>query len=168
MIRPGSPRARALRPGNGLVDVELTWIEGRFEQQVRFGRVAAERVIDAHKRIVSFYEGATFCLLEYRSCDRGQVGWRLDVLVATVAGSSSSSLFGDAHGAEILLSVVEVPLIQAVLREIDLIEAAGIDACDAAPDHWRHVDAQLVAAAPFRPYSAERHAAWLRRQEVER
>lgn len=168
MLRSGSPRARAQRPGSGLVDVELTWIEGRVEQQIRFGRVATERVIDAHKRIVSFREGATFCLLGYRSRGRDRAEWRLDVLAATAAGRSYSLLSGDAHGAEILLSVVEVPLVEAVLREIDLIEAAGIDACDAAPDHWRHIDAQLAAAAPFRPYSAARHDAWLRRRETER
>ena len=34
-------------PGTALTEVELTWIEGRHEQWIRFGRVAAERILNS-------------------------------------------------------------------------------------------------------------------------
>ena len=45
---------------------------------------------------------------------------------------------------------------------------AGIDACDTAPDHWRHVAHWMNAGEAPRPYTAERHQAWLRRREIAR
>ena len=49
----------------------------------------------------------------------------------------------------------------------DNIKAVGIDACDAAPEHWRHVGNRIAAGMPFRPYGRDRHAAWLRRRAIE-
>ena len=49
----------------------------------------------------------------------------------------------------------------------DAAEAAGVDPCDAAPDHWRHVANRIAAGQPPRPYTLERHRAWLKRREIE-
>ena len=47
-----------------------------------------------------------------------------------------------------------------------IVEALGIDPEDAAPDHWRHVHARLLANEPPRPYTQARHRAWLKRRHV--
>ena len=48
-----------------------------------------------------------------------------------------------------------------------IAEAAGVDPCDAAPDHWRHVANRIAAGHQPRPYTLERHRAWLKRREIE-
>jgi hypothetical protein len=54
-----------------------------------------------------------------------------------------------------------------VLEAIAAIEAAGVDPCDVAPDHWRHVHSRLSAGERPRPYTAERHRAWFKRKAIE-
>ena len=51
---------------------------------------------------------------------------------------------------------------------VEAIEAAGVDPCDAAPDHWRHVHNRITAGQAPRAYTMERHRAWLKRREIER
>lgn len=151
---------------SGLTDVELTWIEGRLEQQLRFGRVAAERSGGPHKRIASFRPGASFGLLGCTRNDLGCVFWSLVIIRTVAPGAPYATYPGVQPGEEILLSLSDLEPIRAVCREIDMIEASGVDACDVSPDHWRHIGQRLAAALPFRSYSAERHAAWLRRGEA--
>ncbi|ALJ13406.1 DUF2840 domain-containing protein [Sphingopyxis macrogoltabida] len=153
-------------PASGLTDVELTWIEGRLEQQLRFGRVAAERSGGPHKRIASFRPGATFGLIGCTADDLGCVFWSLAIVRAVAPGAPFSTHPAVRPGGEILLSLSNLEPIRAVCREIDMIEASGVDACDVSPDHWRHIGQRLAAALPFRSYSAERHAAWLRHNEA--
>ncbi len=70
-------------------------------------------------------------------------------------------------GGDILLKIEGWPKVQQVLRHIDAVEAAGIDPCEVAADHWRHVANRLSAGHEPRPYTAERHQAWLKRREIE-
>lgn len=153
-------------PANGLTDVEMTWIEGRLEQQLRFGRVAAERSGGPHKRIASFRPDATFGLIGCTAGDLGRMFWSLSIVRAVVPGAPFGTHPGVHPGGEILLSLSDLEPIRAVCREIDMIEASGVDACDVSPDHWRHIGQRLAIALPFRSYSTERHAAWLRRGEA--
>ena len=152
------PPAGVRLPASGLTDVEMTWIEGRLEQQLRFGRVAAEQSGGPHKRIASFRPGATFGLIGCTMNDLGCLFWSLAIVRATHPAVQP--------GGEILLSLSDLEPIRAVCREIDMIEASGVDACDVSPDHWRHIGQRLATALPFRAYSAERHAEWLRRGEA--
>lgn len=58
------PPAPGVQPveatASGLTDLELTWIEQRLEHWLRFGRVAAERIVSRRTRIVSFRPEAVF------------------------------------------------------------------------------------------------------------
>ncbi|MEN2262636.1 DUF2840 domain-containing protein, partial [Enterococcus faecalis] len=58
------------------------------------------------------------------------------------------------------------PKVEQVLRHIDAVETLGIDACNVAPDHWRHVGNRIGAGHEPRAYTLERHAAWLKRREI--
>jgi hypothetical protein len=70
-------------------------------------------------------------------------------------------------GGEILLTVDGWPKVRQVLQLVDDVEAVGLDACDVAPDHWRHVANRMSVGQAPRAYTPERHHAWLKRREIE-
>lgn len=150
----------------GLTDVELTWIAGRLEQWLRFGRVAADRIVDRRTRISSFRPGAVFALVRWTSNDFGTVHSSIAIVAAVAPGSPYATHPFIQPGGELLLRLDGWPKVEKVLKAIDAIELAGVDPCDVAPDHWRHIGSQLAAGLPFRPYGPDRHAAWLRRKAI--
>ena len=152
---------------DALTEVELTWIEGRHEQWSRFGRVAAERILSRRTRVSCFRPGAVFAFVRWTSNDFGTIHSTIAIAMAVAPGEPYATLPFVRPGAEILARIDGWTRVQKVLGAIDAVEAAGIDACDAAPDHWRHVGNRIEGGLPFRPYSLERHTAWLRRRAVE-
>lgn len=158
---PTSPR------GGALTEVELTWIEGRHELWIRFGRVAAERILSRATRVMVFRPGAIFAHVRRTSNDFGTIHSNIAIAAAAAPGGAYATLPFVRPGAEILARIDGWPKVKKVLEAIDAVEAAGIDACDAAPDHWRHVGNRIAAGVPFRPYGTDRHEAWLRRRAIE-
>jgi len=153
--------------GDGLTHVELTWIEKRIEHWIRFGRVAREQIVDRRRRVVSFRPGAVFAFVRWASNDYGTINSRIDIVRAVAAGEPFTTLPFVRPGGDILLKIEGWPKVSQVLAAIDATEAAGVDACDAAPDHWRHVANRIAAGQQPRPYTLERHRAWLKRREIE-
>jgi len=154
-------------PGSALTEVELTWIEKRYEQWIRFGRIATDRIINRRTRIVGFRPGTTFAFVRWLSNDFGTVHSSIDIVTAVAPGEPYTTLPFVRPGGEILLHIEGWPKVAQVLQAIDAVEATGVDPCDAPPDHWRHVGNRLSAGMPVRAYTAERHAAWLRRKALE-
>jgi len=153
--------------GSSLTEVELTWIEKRYEHWIRFGRVAAERVISRSTRIAAFRPGVTFAFVRWMSNDYGTIQSSIAIVTAVAPGEPYTTYPFIRPGGELLLHIEGWPKVAQVLEAIDAVDATGVDPCDASPDHWRHVGNRIAAGLPFRPYSAERHAAWLRRKAVE-
>ena len=122
-----------------LTQVELTWYEKRTEHWIRFGRFAEEKILDRRRRIVSFKPGSVFAFVRWASNDFGTVISRIDGW----------------------------PKVELVLQAIDAVEAIGVDPITVAPDHWRHVHNRLTAGGEPRPYTRERHNAWLLRRRAE-
>jgi len=150
-----------------LTHVHLTWVEGQLEQWIRFGKVAGERIIDRRRRVVSFRAGDIFAFVRWRSNGVGTIQSRLVIVVPVVVDAAYSTVPGVDPGGEILLRLSGWPKVQRALQAIDAVEATAVDPVDAAPDHWRHVDNRLAAGMMPRPYSAERHRAWLLRRELQ-
>lgn len=148
-------------------DVELIWIEKRLEHWIRFGRVAAERIMTRKTRVVSFRPDAVFAFVRWAANDYGTVHSRIDILRAARQGEGYTTVPFVRPGGELYLSIQGWAKVRAVLAAIDAVEAAGVDPCDAAPDHWRHVHNRLSIGARPRIYTAERHAAWLKRKAIE-
>lgn len=71
-------------------------------------------------------------------------------------------------GGDVLLRLAGWPKVEKVLQAIDTVEALGIDPADAAPEHWRHIHNRLSVGETPRPYTHNRHQAWLHRQSVSR
>lgn len=167
-----SPRPRgsaAARPGAvrlPLTDVELIWIEKRLEHWIRFGRIAAERIVTRRTRIVSFRPDAVFAFIRWSANDYGTVHSRIDIVRAVAAGEGYTTLPFVRPGGELLLSIEGWPKVQKVLAAIDTVETSGVDPRDAAPDHWRHVANRIAAGETPRAYTPERHTAWLKRKAL--
>ena len=118
-------------------------------------------------RVVGFRPGAIFAFVRWASNDFGTIISCIDVVRAVAANEPYTTLPFVRPGGDILLKIDGWPKVQQVLAAIDAVEAAGIDPCDAAPDHWRHVHNRIAAGHQPRVYTLERHNAWLKRREIE-
>ncbi|WP_025828227.1 DUF2840 domain-containing protein [Acetobacter okinawensis] len=151
---------------DALTHVELTHIDKRVENWVRFGHKAQEQILDRRRRIFSFRSGSVFAFVRWAANDFGTVASRIDILRAVAPGEPCQTVPFVRPGGEILLRVTGWPKVQQVLRHIDAVEEASIDVCAVAPDYWRHVGNRLNAGEQPRPYTMARHRAWLRRREI--
>jgi len=162
----GGPLPRA-HLTDSLTHVELTHIEKRIENWIRFGREAHEQVLDRRRRLFSYRPGSIFAFVRWASNDFGTIISRIDIVRAVAPGEAYQTLPFVRPGGEILLKIEGWPKVEQVLRHIDAVEALGIDACDVAPDHWRHVGNRIGAGHEPRAYTLARHQAWLKRREIE-
>jgi hypothetical protein len=153
-------------PPPGLTHVELIWLEKRIEHWIRFGRDAAETILDRRRRVLSFAPGSIFAFVRWAANDFGTIISRIDIVRAVNSGEPYSTLPFVRPGGEILLRITGWPKVERVLQAIDAVEQTGIDSADACPDHWRHVHNRLAAGFEPRPYTPERHAAWLARRRI--
>ncbi|MEI9986075.1 MAG: DUF2840 domain-containing protein [Aliidongia sp.] len=149
-----------------LTHVELVWYEEKIEQWIRFGRDVAEQILDRRRRILSFAPGSILAYVRWASNDFGTVVSRIDILRAVMPGEAYSTVPYVRPGGEILLRISGWPKVERVLQAIDDVEQLGIDPADACPDHWRHIQNRLAAGEAPRPYTQERHRAWLLRREI--
>lgn len=155
------------RDAAGLTHVELTWIEGKIEHWIRFGRDVGERIMTRRRRVLSFAPERIFGFVRWASNDYGTVVSRIDIVRAVAPGQPYQTLPFVTPGGELLLRQTGWPKVERVLQAIDAAEALGIDAADVAPDYWRHVHNRLTANLAPRIYAPVQHQAWLQRQRGE-
>ena len=148
----------------GRTRVDLLWIERRIERWIRFGRLVEDQILDRQRRRVAFAQDSVFAYVRWASNDFGTLVSRIDILRAVNPGEPWQTVPGVTPGGEILLRVTGWPKVQRVFEAIDAVDALNIDPADAAPDHWRHVHNRLAAQESPRPYTLERHRAWLARK----
>ncbi|WEX09190.1 DUF2840 domain-containing protein [Chelativorans sp. AA-79] len=149
-----------------LTRVELRWVEKKIEYWIRFGHTTGEQILDRNRRIVSFRPGAVFAFVRWAANDYGTVISRIDIVRTVAPGNAYQTLPFVRPGGEILLKLQSWPKVEDVLRHVDAVEALGVDPAEADPDHWRHVAHWMNAGETPRPYTTERHQAWLRRREI--
>ena len=162
----GGP-APIAQTSDSLTQVELTWIEKRIENWIRFGQEVRDEVLDRRRRIFSYRPGSVFAFVRWAANDFGTTSSRIDIVRAVEPNEPYQTLPFVRPGGDILLKIEGWPKVEQVLRHIDAVEAADIDACEVAPDHWRHVGNRIGAGHQPRPYTADRHQAWLKRREIE-
>ena len=158
---PGYPRPETL------TQVDLAWIEKRLQHWIRFGRPVRDDIRDRRRRTIAFRPGSVFAFIQWAANDYGTILSRIDIVRAVGAGEAFQTVPNVRPGGELLLYMDGWPKVQSVLQHIDVIEAADIDACEVSPDHWRHLHHSLSAKVAPRAYTKLRHAAWLKRREVE-
>jgi hypothetical protein len=153
-------------PVNGQVQIDLTWIPGKIEHRVMFGRSVSERATDSHRRTATFAQGMIFAVMRWASSDLGLTVVRLEILRAAKPGSVATRIPFVRPAVDILLRVSGWADVQRVVHIIDAIKAAGIDPADAAPDYWQHVGNRLAAGERPSPYTRTRHLAWRLRRRI--
>ena len=60
----GGPSPAAL-PHDTLTHVELTWVEKKIENWIRFGMHAHEQILDRRRRVLSFRPGTIFAFVRW-------------------------------------------------------------------------------------------------------
>ena len=172
MSGAAAPRARdgsmPVAPhADSFTHVELTWIEKRIENWIRFGREAHDQVLDRRRRVLSFRPGSIFAFVRWAANDFGTIISRIDIVRAVEPGEAYQTLPFVRPGGEILLKIEGWPKVEDVLRHVDAIEAIGIEADAVSPEHWRHVHNRMAAAQQPRAYTLEQHRAFLLRRKVQ-
>lgn len=147
--------------------VELTWIEKKTENWIRFGHDTYEQILDRRRRVMGFAPNSAFAFVRWAANEFGTVISRIDIVRAVGAGEPFQTLPFVRPGGDILLKIEGWPKVERVLQAIDAIEAMGVDPVDVSPDHWRHVHNRLTAGEAPRAYSAEQHQAFLLRRRAE-
>lgn len=146
--------------------VELTWIEGRIERWLRFGRIVQETIKSRSVSMVGVDPGSVFAFVRWAANDYGTVESRIDILQAAFPGEHYSTVPFVTPGGLSLLRLSGWPKAEAVLLCIDQIEAEDIAPEEVCPDHWRHVHNRLSCNLEPRPYTPFRHEAWLKRRAL--
>lgn len=121
---PVSPRTSA--GDTPLTRVSLAYVEHRINLYLRFGQPLRELRLDRWRRCASFAPGAVFCRVRWESNDYGTTRWQLMVLQACTPGEHMQRMAGIRPGARLLLCAEGEARVQAVLQQIDAIEALGI------------------------------------------
>ncbi|WP_342629766.1 DUF2840 domain-containing protein [Nguyenibacter vanlangensis] len=149
-----------------VTQVEVTWIEKRIEHWIRFGHPVEDRILDRRRRLMSFMPGSVFAFVRWAANDYGTVVSCIDIVRAVGAQEAFQTVPFVRPGGESLLRQSGWPKVRRVLEAIDGIEAQKIDPCAVAPEHWRHLHNRMLAGQAPRPYTRERHDAWMRRRAV--
>ena len=153
---PERPAGTRMGDDPQLTHVTLVWREGQHEDWIKFGNPVAERIRSRSERIESYMAGQVFAFV--RST--------LDVVQAVSSGEHCATVPQVDPGGALLLSVHGWPKVAQVFGLIDAIEASGIDPCDVAPEHWRHIHNRMAGRLTSRDYTPARHQAWLQRKAL--
>jgi Protein of unknown function (DUF2840) len=163
---PHSLTTDGLSSDRQLTHVTLVWLKGRREDWLKFGKPVASHIIDRRCRQESYAAGQIFALACWAANEYGTTRSCLYIVRAACAGEQVIPVPQVDPGGDLLLSVHGWPKVATVYRLIDAIEASGIDPCEVAPDHWRHIHNRIAAREAPRGYSPARHRAWLQRKRL--
>lgn len=161
-----SQLANGLSDDRQLTHVTLVWLKERREDWLKFGKPVASHIIDRKCRRESYCPGQIFGLVCWTANDYGTSHSSLYIVRAVRPGEQVIPVPQVDPGGDLLLSVHGWPKVSSVFRLIDAIEASGIDPCEVAPDHWRHIHNRIAARETPRGYSPARHRAWLQRKRL--
>lgn len=151
---------------SGRTTIELTWIEGRIERWLRFGRIVQETIKSRSVRVVGVDPGSVVAFVRWAANDYGTIESRIDILQATRPGERYSTVPFVTPGGMSLLRLSGWPKVESVLLAVDQIEAESIAPEEVCPDHWRHIHNRLSCNLEPRRYTPFRHDAWLKRRAL--
>ncbi|TGW04702.1 DUF2840 domain-containing protein, partial [Mesorhizobium sp. M2D.F.Ca.ET.145.01.1.1] len=100
---------------DGLTHVELTWVEKKIEYWIRFGSVAQEKILDRHRRVVSFRPRTVFAFVRWAANDFGTIISRVDIVRVVAEGEAHQTLPFVRPGGDILLRSDGWPKVERVL-----------------------------------------------------
>ncbi|NHN89421.1 DUF2840 domain-containing protein [Acetobacter conturbans] len=122
-----------------MTPLELTWLEKRIEQWLRFGHPLEMQRLDRYRRRLYFAPGAVFALMRWTQTDDGAAACCIDIVRASQAGEPRERLAFVPTGAERLLHCAGWPQVRTVLRSIEALERRRINLVQVEPDYWRQL-----------------------------
>jgi len=149
-----------------LTRVSLAYIERQFKLYLRFGEPAHMLRIDRWRRCAVFLPSSIFCRIRWQANAYGTVRWQLMVMQAGTPLDAIQRISGVQPGARLLLHAEGERQVRAMLEHIDAIEAQDIAPAAVSITYWRTLANRLAARLPLPDYTAQRHAAWLAREEL--
>jgi hypothetical protein len=149
-----------------VTEVDLIHFPGKLEHWIRFGVPVSERITDRRRRTLLYAPGAIFAFVRWQANDYGTVKSNIDIIRAVAPGAPCTSVPRVRPGGELLLSVRGWPKVARVFAAITAVEELDIDPAAICPDHWCHLHNRLSVGIEPRPYSSQRHRAWLLRQRI--
>ncbi len=161
MQPPPRPVLSSVPSDTPLTRVSLAFVEHRINLYLRFGHPVRELRLDRWRRCAVFLPAALFCRVRWESNDYGTTRWQFMVLQACTPLDAVQRIAGIQPGARLLLCAEGERQVQAVLPQIDAIEAMGIDLAAVSPAYWLTVGNRLSARLSLPAYTVERHAAYL-------
>lgn len=162
----GKPMNAVDAPSSSMTLVHLTFLKGKIEHWIRFGRKDYERSLDRSRSVVGFAPDSIFAFVRWASGDYGTIVSRIDIVRAVARNEPFQTLPFVRPGGDILLRLDSWPKVLRCLQTIDAIEAGSIDPADVSPDYWRHAHNRLSAGLEPNAYTPARHAAWLSRRGI--
>lgn len=137
-----------------LTRATVLFVDGKVNDRVRFGRPAAERIIDRRRRVDLFAPDSLFGYVQWRANRFGTELWRFWVLRSGRPGERLETVPGIAPGAHILLSLAGQARVTRALELVDAVEAEGLDPSTVPESYWRTAQNRLAAGTPCRVFSA--------------
>jgi hypothetical protein len=88
-----------------LTQVELTWIEKRIENWIRFGQEVLDEVLDRRRRVFSYRPGSVFAFVRWAANDFGTTSSRIDIVRTIEPNEPYQTLPFVQPGGDILLKI---------------------------------------------------------------
>lgn len=149
-----------------LTRVEILFLPEFVNHWLRFGETDQWKDIDRRRAYAYFKPGRVFGYVRWEANEYGTIDWRFIVALAVEPSTMICRLPGVTPGGEALLYVKGNAQVKRALRQIDEIEAAGIDPADVSPVYYRHMHNRILSRIDIRPYTAQQHAAHLKALKV--
>ena len=143
---------------DALTRVEIVFLPDYLNHWLRFGMPDREHVFDRRRALALFAPGRVFGYVRWWANEYGTRGWRFTVVETAAPGRAMSRIEGVHPGGHILLSADGAARVKRALAGIDALEAAGFEAPEIPPGHYRHIHNRIATGQPIRPYGDDLHA----------
>ncbi len=163
--RAASTASASSPPSDALTHVELTHIEKRIENWIRFGHHVHEQLLDRRRRILSFPPGSIFAFVRWASNDFGTVASRLDIVRCVAMATATRRCPSCAPVARSCCGWMtgrrsrKFCSTSTPSRRSASIRQPSLPITGVMSPH------RISVGFEPRAYSMERHRAWLKRQE---
>ena len=104
------------------IEVDLTWVAGRMEHRIVFGKSLAEHVTEPHRKTVTFAHASIFAVMRWAASDLGLTVARLEVMRGTATPSWGTRVPFVRPAVDLLMRVSGWSDVQRGIRLIDAIQ----------------------------------------------
>ena len=126
------------------IEVDLTWVAGKMEHRIVFGKSLAEHVTEPHRKTITFPRANIFAVMRWAASDLGLTVARLEVMrgTATPVGHARTICAAGRGSSDARLRLVR----RAARHQADRGHPSRrYRSHRRAPEYWLHVANRLAA-----------------------